>query len=106
MEFNDSILFKDMIAYIDSGQPFSLSFVTYDKKRDTGGEWINVKSAVKFMSKPAQQKSIDAAQPSFTSVSRNPKHFENATRNIKLKNGVIRKVHIRLIRLFNNKKVI
>ena len=46
MEFNDTILFKDMITYIDSGQPFSLSFVTYDKNRKTGGEWINIKSAV------------------------------------------------------------
>jgi hypothetical protein len=106
MDFSDSILFKDMITYMDSGQPFSLSFVTYDKKRKKGGEWINVKSAVKFMAKPSKQKAIEAAQPEFTMVSRNPKHFENATRNIKLQNGSIRKVHIRLIRLFNNKKVI
>lgn len=106
MDYSDSILFKDMIAYLDSGQPFSLSFVTHDKKRGTGGEWINVKSAVKFMAKGQLAKSIEAAQPSFTMISRNPKHFENSTRNIKLENGSIRKVHIRLIRLFNNKTVI
>ncbi len=105
MNYDDSILFKDMITYIDSGQPFALSFITFDKKRDKGGELINVKSAVKFMSKPLQQKAITAAQPEFVMVSKNPKHFENATRNIKLQNGSIRKVHIRLIRLFNNKKV-
>lgn len=106
MDYSDTILFKDMLTYLDSGQPFSLSFVTYDKKRDTGGEWINVKSAVKFMAKGHQTKSIEAAQPSFTMLSKNPKHFENSTRNIKLQNGEIRKVHIRLIRLFNNKTVI
>lgn len=106
MAYSDTILFKDMLTYLDSGQPFSLSFVTYDKKRGTGGEWINVKSAVKFMAKGNQTKSIEAAQPSFTMLSKNPKHFENSTRNIKLQNGEIRKVHIRLIRLFNNKTVI
>lgn len=106
MDFNDTILFKNMITYIDSGQPFSLSFVTYDHKRKKGGEWINVKSAVKLMAPEKQQKAIDAAQPSFTMVSRNPNHFENSTRNIKLQNGSIRKIHIRLVRLFNNKKVI
>lgn len=106
MEFNDTVLFKDMIEYMDSGQPFSLSFVTFDKKRDKGGEWINIQSAVKHMAKAAAQKAITAAQPTFNVVSKNPHHFENATRNIKLKNGSIRKIHIRLVRIFNNKKVI
>ena len=106
MDFNDTILFKEMITYMDSGQPFSMSFVTYDKKRKRGGEWINIKSAVKLMAPEKQQKAIEAAQPTFTMVSKNPKHFENSTRNIKLQNGSVRKIHIRLVRLFNNKKVI
>ena len=58
------------------------------------------------MSKQAEQNSLENAQPASAFVSRNPKHFENSTRNIKLPNGSIRKIHIRLVRVFNNKKVI
>jgi hypothetical protein len=106
MDFDDSILFADVIKYMDSGQPFQFCFITYDQKRKTGGEWIEIKSAVKFMAKKAVAKSIEDAQPIFKGVSKNPHHFENATRNIKLQNGSIRKIHIRLIRIFNYKKVI
>lgn len=106
MDFDDSILFADVIKYLDSGQPFQFCFITYDQKRKKGGEYIEIKSAVKFMAKPAAQKSIEAAQPIFKGVSKNPHHFENATRNIKLENGQLRKIHIRLIRIFNHKKVI
>jgi hypothetical protein len=106
MDFDDTVLFKDMIEYMDSGQPFSLSFVSYDKKRKSGGEWVEIKSAVKFMAKNSSGQSIESAQPTFKGVIKNPHHFENATRNIKLQNGQLRKIHIRLIRVFNNKKVI
>jgi hypothetical protein len=107
MDFDDTMLFADVIAYMDSGQPFALSFVSCDKKRKKAGEWIEIKSAVKFMAlDKKKQSSIEAAQPIFQGVSKNPHHFENATRNIKLQNGELRKIHIRLIRIFNNKKVI
>jgi hypothetical protein len=107
MNFDDTILFADVIEYMDSGQPFSLSFVSCDKKRKKAGEWVEIKSAVKFMALDKnRQTAIEVTQPIFKGLSKNPHHFENATRNIKLQNGQLRKIHIRLIRVFNNKKVI
>lgn len=107
MNFDDTILFADVIAYMDSGQPFTLSFVSCDKKRKKAGEWVEIKSAVKLMATDKKKQSaIEQVQPIFEQVSKNPHHFENATRNIKLQNGSLRKIHIRLIRIFNNKKVI
>lgn len=106
MDFTDTISFGDMIAYMDSGQPFSLSFVTADKKRGTGGEWVAVKWAVKYMLlKKGEAAAIAKLQP-ISVDRRDPHHFENSTRNIKLKNGELRKVHLRLIRIFNNKTVL
>lgn len=106
MDFIDTISFGDVIAYMDSGQPFSFSFVTSDKKRGTGGEWISLKWAVKHMLlKKGDAAEIAILQP-ISVDRRDPNHFENSTRNVKLKNGEIRKVHLRLIRVFNNKTVL
>jgi hypothetical protein len=100
----ETIGLKDMLSHLDSGQPFqSLEFVTLNKAKDTGGEWIKLEGARKHQtfSKP----STTIHQPS-TVVHKNPQHYSNSTRNILLPNGEIRKVHIRLIRRFNGKTVI
>jgi hypothetical protein len=39
-------------------------------------------------------------------MEKNPNHWVNATRNIRLPNGQKRKVHIRLIIEFNHQKVV
>jgi len=107
MDFNDTISLKDAIAYLDSGQPFSLSVITYDKKRKKGGEWLEIKSAVKHMFLSSEdQKKLSAVQPVSSGFYKDPHHYENSTRNIKFENGEIRKIHLRLIRLFNNKTVL
>ena len=88
---------------MDAGETFSIGFITFNKTLDTGGEWIEISVACK------QQSQFTYNQPSNLQVKkfkRNPKHYENSTRNIRvMPEGNIVKVHLRLIRRFNSKIV-
>lgn len=76
-------------------------------KKETGGEWIVIDAAVKHgRETDAEREKMQHYQPVSSNVKRNPNHYQNSTRNIRLRNGGIRKVHLRLIRVFNNKIVI
>jgi hypothetical protein len=104
----DTITLKEVLGWMDSGEPFSIAFVTCDQHRGTGGELIEVEKAFKasWLS-PADRKKMDKLQPASQMLQRNPRHYENSTRNIVLANNSdIRKLHIRLIRKFNNKIVL
>jgi hypothetical protein len=104
------ILLRDALSEIDrvdhngNPVPFSLRFVTADRKRDTGGEIIAVKNAVKCVGKKNGE--VVFLGKEITAPRRNAHHWENSTRNIALENGGIRKIHIRLIIEFNGQKVI
>lgn len=93
---------------MDSGERFSISFITCDRHRGKGGELIEVLEATKsgWLS-PEQRKQQKHLQPESAVSKRHPRHYENSTRNICLTaNGDIRKVHIRLIRKFNGRVVL
>lgn len=104
------ILLKDALREIDRVDesknpiPFACRFVTADRKRNTGGEIITVVNAVKCVGKKDGE--IVFLGRETAAPRRNPNHYENATRNIALQNGAIRKMHIRLIIEFNGQKVI
>lgn len=89
---------------MDSGEVFSIGFRTCDRTKKTGGEYIEIATAIK---QQYQFNNRNQVQPASTPVyKKDPKHYENSTRNIRiLPNGEIRKVHLRLIRRFNSKTV-
>jgi len=102
----ESISLQKVIEIMDGKQPFSIAFVTADSKKDSGGEWIYIPKAWKH--EFATRKEIAAAQnaaPRSDMVRKNPNHYQNSTRNLRLPNGEIRKVHVRLITQFNNQIV-
>jgi hypothetical protein len=104
----DFISLKDVLAQMDSGEPFSIVFITCDQRKGTGGEIITVEKAYKqkWLS-PEERKQQQLLQPASNIIKKHPRHYENSTRNIRLaSNGDIRKVHIRLIRKFNGKTVL
>lgn len=91
---------------MDAGKEFSIGFRTFNDKQQTGGEWIEFDSCVKHNHLTRQELKEKQQQPK-ERVFKNPRHYENATRNIKLlSNGTLIKVHLRLIRKFNNKTVL
>jgi hypothetical protein len=80
--------------------PFSITFVTYDKTRNTGGKLNSIKKA--YMSVTEIKRTEPAKR--IPKVFQN--HFSNATRNIKSANGDLVKIHIYLITRINNIPVI
>lgn len=98
-----SITLKEAIEMMDSGAYFSIDFVTADMRRGTGGEWIHLPRCRK---NPRQTKAEkEAEKMRVLRPKRDPRHYENSTRNLLLANGEIRKVHLRLIRKINGRVV-
>jgi hypothetical protein len=103
------IFLKDVLDEMAKGEPFSMTFVTYDGKRKRMGELIEVESAKCTWKEKSAEGSKNKAPEGNTEVvvkTRQPNHWENATRNIVINGTQIRKVHIRLITKFNGKTVI
>ena len=105
----EGISIKEILEWMDSGRPFSLTYVTADSRRGTGGSLVSYRRvqktgyAVKDKTRltPAVQKRYDQQIDG-----KNPNHFEHFTRNIILPNREVRTVHIDLITHFNEKKVL
>lgn len=92
-----------MIAYMNSGKPFSIVYVTWDHAKGAGGSVKEVQLATKHYKK---QSKIEQSQHAnnISTTKTNPNHFSNSTFNIRIPaQGApeIRKVHVQLIRRFN-----
>lgn len=95
-----------MLRQIDMPEGFSLRFITADKHKNTGGEEIMISKAWKHKSHSTKNGNGNGGGTSDGKFYRNPQHYKNSTRNIRLLSGEIRKIHIRLIREFNGKTVL
>lgn len=105
-----------MLEQMETGFPFSISFVSYDKQRKKGGEIRKYKEVV--LNAPPKDKTLkkDISRQTIekkvrAGVSRNPHHFENSTRTFRIcvngcKTATVKKFHIFLILDFNGKKLI
>ena len=93
--------------------PFDISYRTLNRNSKTGGKLKYHENAKLVMKeKQLDPHSIQALRhfkPSAekkNTARKNPQHFTNKTRNIRLENGEIKKIHINHIITFNGKKVI
>jgi hypothetical protein len=97
-------------------RPFSVTFITLDRKRKTGGDVVTIDNGMLSGSnneKSETQKPLSLTNEIqrmttevYSTETRNPNHFVNRTRNIRiLGTSQIRKLHIRLIIEFNCKTV-
>ncbi len=95
----------------DDGKPslFQMKFVKADRTRGTGGDILEIINGRKCVGLNKQGSPVfnlrTKYSPSDSRIKKDPRHWINSTRNILLENGMIRKVHIRLIIEFNNQKV-
>jgi hypothetical protein len=99
-----------MDAVDTDGKPirFQIKFVTADRFKKTGGEIIELKDATKCSIRTRKGEEIFPERKNVADsdrIAKNPNHWINATRNVRLPNGQKRKLHIRLIIEFNHKKV-
>lgn len=112
------ISIRDVLDYMASGNTFSLKVVSYDHKRQKGGQIIEYPEVVQVIKKEdAERKQRPATKQEQLQAkvqehkSKNPSHGKHYTRNINvLQDGhptsIIRKIHPILIIEFNNKKVV
>lgn len=97
---------KDVLTEIKKGDPFSVSFVTLDQSRNTGGDIMQLDDVIiSFQDHRAVDLGFQAPEEAKTNFKKSPGHYEHATRNVMLKNGMRRKFHLRLLLTFNGKKV-
>lgn len=88
--------------------PFDITYRTFSKISKTGGE-LKMYERVKYL--PAANPDEDFKITMYNvfepvTEKRDPKHYENRTRNIELADGRIRKLSIDFIISVNNLKVI
>jgi hypothetical protein len=84
------------------GIPFSISFITADKRRNTGGELFTIPNAVFLPNYLNASKEIRRL-----AMPKSPKHYQHSTLNLfNLDTLRIVKIHPRLILFFNSQKVI
>ncbi len=104
---NAFISLKDALAELDSGRKCDIVFITYDHRRQAGGERIEAKQVHKHnWLSTADVKKQSRLQPTKQILKKDPRHYENSTRNIVMAGGQVRKVHIRLIRQLNGATVL
>ncbi|MGD1319531.1 hypothetical protein [Chryseobacterium sp. 2R14A] len=81
---------------------FTLEVRTFNRYNKTGGKTV-IYSNVELLRPPKKKGLQRLADPT---PFKNPNHFENRTRNIKLEDGTIKTIHIIFIIRFNGIKVI
>jgi hypothetical protein len=93
---------KEAIQHIESGLWLSLSFITADLKKGTGGKLVDVPKC-RIARNPAANKQA-SLKP--REVQRNANHSFNMTRNVELANKRIITIHPLLVTQINNQPVI
>lgn len=93
-----------------SAAPVAVRFVTCDRRRGTGGEFRELKSARLSSHKPRRDQkrvSVPVGETGSMRISRPARHFTNATRNlVDTSTGKLVKVHIYLLVAVAGRKVI
>lgn len=97
------IKLNDALKQMETGKPFSMTFVTLDVKRGTGGKLSEVDECILVQKKAA-------ATAPMRKPKRNPEHWTNQTRGFKrlvagYPTSSVRKFHIFLITKFNGQTV-
>lgn len=103
----DTITIKEMLRFMESGRAFSLTVVTADTKKGTGGELLFFPSATctQYSVSDGTRLTASVMKKAATDGKR-PNHNAHFTRNILLPDMRVRKVHVDLITRFNGKKVL
>jgi len=110
-----SITLKQALAIMESGEVFSIEYVTCDHQKKQGGKKISFKEAKLLQrkkNKPTTSPGIEKTTDSRikTLKSKSPNHKTWFTRNIRIlqsgkETGMIKKIHPPLIIKFNGKEL-
>ena len=111
----DTILMRDVLKIMrtpnEEGRaiPFDISWRTLNRNSKTGGAFRSAQNAKLVMKEKGIDPNSVYALQHFKKKEKvnkkNPNHFSNKTRNIRLESGEIKKIHILHIIEFNGQKV-
>lgn len=104
ISLKDALKLMDRLDHKGKPIPFTITFVTANRKKNTGGKKLQIDGAI--LSKHNKLLPLHIRRVDGFGGSKHPKSHENATRNIQAPDGAITKVHIRLITSFNQFKII
>lgn len=105
----ETILRSDAMKIIDSGQLINIAFVTADRRRGTGGKYIELKQWAKVKETPNTDAHPGQLATPRRDLIKDPNHGLHKTFNIcNPQNPAvhIHKVHYRLIHMLNGKRVV
>jgi hypothetical protein len=102
------ITLAEILRHMESGKPFSLKVVSYDRDRKKGGEILHFEEA-RLVPRDLPARTDRPPTKKEALLERRQNHFSHYTRNIQIiANGtptaIIRKIHIPLIIEFNSDK--
>jgi len=102
------ITLKEVLNIHASGELFDISFVTANKSTGGGGQWRHYQNCTcpQIIRATPAKATAEPTQKEVAHMVKNPNHFENSTRNVKLPDGSIKTVHLRLIRQLNGRVVL
>lgn len=120
-----TIRLKDALALLDGPAPVAVRWVTYDRRRQTGGEFRDLPAARLGLGKRAAAEEAALRPPTASeetgadradvaadgqvlvpSGTKDPAHWANATRNlVDTATGEIKKIHIYLLTHVAGRKV-
>lgn len=104
IRLNDALKLMDHLDHRGNPIPFDLLVLTADRKRDSGGDWKELKGCI--LAKHNKKLPLHTRRVDGFGGSRKPNHYQNATRNIQSPDGSITKVHIRLIKKYNGQTIL
>jgi len=88
------------------GSRFSLAVREYNRQTKTGGKLKRYSNVELVQAKAFDTDPVKKLQRAPVGFRKDPKHWKNRTRNIRLADGRIKKINILLITEFNGKKVV
>ena len=101
------ITLTEVLKTMDNGAPFSITYVTADRKKRTGGQLMTHAQAQKIAHLADLPANILKANRISLANAKNPNHYTNSTRNIYIpRTREVRKLHIKLIVAFNGHTVL
>ena len=95
----------EALARLEDGHWHNVAFVTADALKKTGGKIIRIKEC-KIISHVNQEGSKNEPVTTNHTASKSQRHSLNATRNLLLRNGLFRKMHIYTLFAIDKKPVL
>lgn len=98
---------SEALTNLENGQWHSITYISADVQKNEAGKIIRIKECRLESQTNSHVKSTNTtAQPIPERSRKSANHRQNATRNLRLRNNMIRKCHIHLIHSLNSTPVI